>query len=114
MSIDLSIPAIVPNQVGGHDRAAADNRTFSKKDPANGRECCRVARSAAADVQSAVACAKKAQPAWAATTVVKRGEILRRIAILADRYAAGRKGEALAAWPDARVKTRVAKLAGFV
>src|SRR5687768_12054597 len=51
-------------------------------DPATGRECCRVARSSAADVQSAVECAKKAQPAWAATTVVKRGEILRRIAML--------------------------------
>ena len=86
MSIDLSIPAIVPNQVGGHDRAAADNRTFSKKDPASGRECCRVARSSAADVQSAVACAKKAQPAWASTTVVKRGEILRRIAIVMQEH----------------------------
>ena len=86
VSIDLSVPAIVPNQVGGHDRAAADNRTFSKMDPATGRECCRVARSSAADVQSAVECAKKAQPAWASTTVVKRGEILRRIAMLMQEH----------------------------
>jgi aldehyde dehydrogenase (NAD+) len=86
VSIDLSIPAVVPNQVGGHDRPAADNRTFSKMDPANGRECCRVARSGAADVQSAVECAKKAQPAWASTTAVKRGEILRRIAILMQEH----------------------------
>ena len=76
MSIDLSIPAIVPNQMGGHDRGAADDRTFSKMDPATGRECCRVARSSEADVNSAVECARKAQPAWASTTVVKRGEIL--------------------------------------
>jgi aldehyde dehydrogenase (NAD+) len=55
-------------------------------DPANGRECCRVARSSAADVNSAVECAKKAQPAWAATTVVKRGEILRRIAVLMQEH----------------------------
>ena len=86
MSIDLSIPAIVPNQLGGHDRGAADNRTFSKMDPATGRECCRVARSSAADVNSAVECARKAQPSWAATTVVKRGEILRRIAILMQEH----------------------------
>jgi aldehyde dehydrogenase (NAD+) len=86
VSIDLSIPAVVPNQVGGHDRPAADNRTFSKMDPATGRECCHVARSGAADVQSAVECAKKAQPAWASTTVVKRGEILRRIAILMQEH----------------------------
>ena len=72
--------------MGGHDRGAADNRTFSKMDPANGRECCRVARSSAADVNSAVDCARKAQPAWAATTVVKRGEILRRIAILMQEH----------------------------
>jgi alpha-ketoglutaric semialdehyde dehydrogenase len=86
VTIDLSIPAIVPNQMGGHDRAATDNRTFSKMDPATGSECCRVARSSAADVTSAVECAKKAQPAWAATTVVKRGEILRRIAILIQEH----------------------------
>ena len=72
--------------MGGHDRGAADSRTFSKMDPATGRECCRVARSSAADVNSAVECAKKAQPAWAATTVVKRGEILRRIAILMQEH----------------------------
>jgi len=86
VSLDLSIPAIVPNQVGGRDCAAADNRTFAKIDPATGRECCRVARSSAADVHAAVACAKKAQPVWAATTVVKRGEILRRIAILMQEH----------------------------
>ncbi len=86
MNIDLSLPAIVPNQMGGHDRAAADGRTFSKVDPATGRECCRVARSSAADVSTAVECARKAQPAWAATTVVKRGEILRRIAILMQEH----------------------------
>ena len=86
MSIDLSVPAVVPNQVGGRDRSAADNQTFSKMDPATGRECCRVARSRAADVQSAVECARKAQPAWASTTVVRRGEILRRIAMLMQEH----------------------------
>ena len=43
---------------------------------------CEVARSSAADVELAVARAKAAQPAWAAMTVVKRGDILRQIALL--------------------------------
>jgi aldehyde dehydrogenase (NAD+) len=81
--VDLgSIPSVIPNQVGGQDLAAADGRSFAKIDPATGREICRVPRSSAADVGVAVDAAKKAQPAWAATTVVRRGEILRQIAML--------------------------------
>jgi len=86
VSIDLSAPTVIANQIGGHDSPAADGRTFSKKDPATGRECCQVARSTAADVARAVACAQKAQPAWAATTVVRRGDILRRVAILMQEH----------------------------
>ena len=53
--VDLSaIPAVVPNLIGGADALAADGRTFAKLDPATGREICRVARSAAADVELAV------------------------------------------------------------
>jgi aldehyde dehydrogenase (NAD+) len=78
----LSIPAIIPNLVGGLDQQGADGRTFSKVDPATGREICQVVRSSAADVSAAVATAARVQPSWAATTVVKRGEILRQIAIL--------------------------------
>ena len=81
--LDLSaIPAVVPNLVAGADAPAADGRTFAKIDPATGREICRVARAAAADVELAVAVARRAQPAWAAMTVVKRGDILRQIALL--------------------------------
>jgi aldehyde dehydrogenase (NAD+) len=81
--VDLgSIPSIVPNQVGGQDLAAGDGRSFAKIDPATGREICRVSRSSAAEVRLAIEAAKKAQPAWAATTVVRRGEILRQIAAL--------------------------------
>ena len=80
---DLSaIPAVVPNLIGGADALAMDGRTFAKLDPATGREVCRVARSSAADVALAVEAAKRAQPAWAALTVVKRGDILRQIALL--------------------------------
>ncbi len=80
---DLSaIPAVIPNLVAGADAPALDGRTFAKIDPATGREICRVARSTAADVGLAVDAAKRAQPAWAAMTVVKRGDILRHIALL--------------------------------
>src|SRR5688572_3241516 len=78
----IAVPSVVPNQLGGHEALAADGRTFAKVDPATGAEICQVARSGAADVKAAVDGAKAAQPAWAAMTVVKRGEILRQIAIL--------------------------------
>jgi acyl-CoA reductase-like NAD-dependent aldehyde dehydrogenase len=77
-----AVPSIVPNQLGGADAPAADGRTFAKIDPATGREICQVARSGAADVRTAVAAATQAQPAWAAMTVVKRGDILRQLALL--------------------------------
>jgi aldehyde dehydrogenase (NAD+) len=77
-----AVPAVVPNQVGGRDALPAAGRTFAKIDPATGRTLCQVARSDAADVRAAVEAAVAAQPAWAATTVVKRGDILRQIAIL--------------------------------
>ena len=76
------LPSTVLNQVGSELRAAANGRTFTKKDPATGRALCEVARSGAGDVELAVARAKAAQPAWAALTVVKRGDILRNIALL--------------------------------
>jgi aldehyde dehydrogenase (NAD+) len=81
--VDLAaIPSTVLNQVGVDLMPASDGRTFTKKDPATGRALCEVARSSAADVELAVAKAKAAQPAWAAMTVVKRGDILRNIALL--------------------------------
>jgi aldehyde dehydrogenase (NAD+) len=81
--IDLTVvPSVVPNQIAGQDARASDGRTFAKVDPATGVVLCQVARSGQADVQRAVELALAAQPAWAATTVVKRGEILRQIALL--------------------------------
>ena len=65
-----------------------EGRLFEKIDPATGGEICKVARSTAADVRAAVDRARQAQPAWAATTVVKRGDILRRIAILMQEHRA--------------------------
>ena len=81
-----SIPAGIPNLLGGVDAPALDGRTFRKVDPATGEPLCEVARSSSADVQRAVELARKAQPAWAATTVVKRGDILRQIAMLMKEH----------------------------
>jgi alpha-ketoglutaric semialdehyde dehydrogenase len=81
--VDISaIPAVIPNLVAGADIHASDGRTFGKIDPATGREICRVARSGRADVQAAVDAARRSQPGWAALTAVKRGDILRQIALL--------------------------------
>src|SRR5688500_15625397 len=81
-AVDLAVPAVIPNSIGGTDAPAADDRTFAKLDPATGREICRVARSGAADVSRAAEVARRAQPAWAALTAVRRGHILRQIALL--------------------------------
>lgn len=82
-AIDLTrFPARIPNQIGGIPADAADGRTFIKRDPATGAVLCEVARSSPADVANAVAIARGAAAGWAATTVVKRGEILRQIALL--------------------------------
>jgi len=83
-----TVPAVVFNQVDGRDVGAAGGLTFAKIDPATGRELCQVARSTRADVDAAVAIAKRAQPAWAALTPVKRGDTLRRIAILMQEHRA--------------------------
>jgi aldehyde dehydrogenase (NAD+) len=68
--------------MGHEDRPALDGRTFSKLNPATGVETCLVARSGQADVAQAVELARVAQPAWAETTVVKRGDVLRGMAML--------------------------------
>jgi acyl-CoA reductase-like NAD-dependent aldehyde dehydrogenase len=77
-----AFPAVVPNQIGHQDSLASTGGTFAKFDPATGRELCQVTRSTKADIDRAVAAARAAQPAWAAQTVVSRGDALRRIAML--------------------------------
>src|SRR4030095_13704008 len=76
------IPARIPNQIGHLDRMADGGQSFTKMNPATGRPLCEVARSTRTDVELAVRKAKAAQPAWAPTPVVRRGDILRQIALL--------------------------------
>jgi aldehyde dehydrogenase (NAD+) len=71
----------VPNHVDGKDVPAASGEWLDKHRPADGSLLCRVARSGAEDVATAVAAACRAQPDWAARTVVSRGELCREIAL---------------------------------
>ncbi|MDP2739579.1 MAG: aldehyde dehydrogenase family protein [Pseudorhodobacter sp.] len=53
--------------------------TFDVNSPHDGRVLHKVGRCNAADVASAVAAARAAQPAWAALSVIERAQIMRRI-----------------------------------
>ncbi len=75
-----AIPTQVLNCIGGVDRPSAAGEWFDKVNPATGARLCQVARSRSADVDAAIAAAQAAQPAWADTTPVRRGEILRDVA----------------------------------
>ncbi len=81
-TVDLNIPEHIPNFIDGQERSAAGGATFVKLDPATGRELCRVSRSGAQDVASAVSAARRAQPAWAEATPVHRGDLLRTLALM--------------------------------
>jgi aldehyde dehydrogenase (NAD+) len=75
------IPERVPNHIGGRDVEAASGEWLDKHRPADGSLLCGVARSGAEDVGRAVEAARAAQPAWAARTVVSRGDMCREIAL---------------------------------
>jgi aldehyde dehydrogenase (NAD+) len=73
-------PTTVLNWIDGEECEALTGDTFGKLSPVSGAEICRVARSRAEDVQKAVEVARKAQPAWADSTPVYRGDLLYYIA----------------------------------
>ena len=75
-----SFPATVLNWIDGKECEAISGETFGKASPVSGKEICRVARSRAEDIQKAVEAARRAQPAWANSTPVNRGDLLRDIA----------------------------------
>jgi len=75
-----TIPKTVLNWIDGKECQAISGETFGKLSPVSGNEICRVARSRAEDVQKAVEVARKAQPAWADSTPVSRGDLLHDIA----------------------------------
>ena len=71
----------VPNLVAGRDAVPRADRFVDKLRPADGAPLCRLARSDAADVEEAIAAAAGARPAWAETTAVERGRLVREVAL---------------------------------
>ncbi len=70
--------------IGGRwvDAAGKDRRTVAN--PKDGSTVAAVAEGTTEDVDRAVAAARKAQPAWQATTVVERAALLNRLAGLIE------------------------------
>lgn len=75
------LPSQVLNWINGQQVTAVAGEWFDKLDPTNGQVLCQVARSRAADIEQAVKSAKQAQPAWADTPPVQRGNILHEIVL---------------------------------
>ena len=78
-----SVTAAVPrlhNWIDG--REAGGGAVFVTRNPATGAVLAEVTRAGAAEVDTAVAAAARAQPRWAAMTGAERGRILRRAADL--------------------------------
>jgi aldehyde dehydrogenase (NAD+) len=75
------IPDDIPNLIAGAAVPPSSGEWLDKLRPADGTPLCRVARSGAEDVASAVAAARRAQPAWADRTAVERGDLLRELAL---------------------------------
>ncbi len=107
------LPAFIPNWIAGEESPAASGKEFEKPSPATGRPLCRVARSGADDIDRAVAAAHRAQPAWADTTPVGRGQLLHA---LAERLDAERERLAriVAAETGKSVKDATGEVAGAV
>ena len=75
----------VPNLVAGRDAVPRAGRFVEKLRPADGAPLCRFARSDAADVEEAIAAAAGARSAWAETTAVERGRLVREVALALHR-----------------------------
>ncbi len=74
----------VPHWIGGAGVPAASGDTVDKLDPATGRLQSRLARGRKDDAERAVHAAREAREGWTGTTVVRRGEILRKAAQLLE------------------------------
>ncbi|WP_115717264.1 acetaldehyde dehydrogenase ExaC [Gallaecimonas mangrovi] len=68
------------NFIGGQWQPPVEGQYLDNVTPVTGKVFCQVPRSSAADIDKAVAAAKKAAPAWAATAPAERSRLLLRIA----------------------------------
>ncbi|MCL7941008.1 betaine-aldehyde dehydrogenase [Halomonas sp. ATCH28] len=72
--------------IDGRHTAATSGETFAVVNPFDGSRLAEVQQAAEADVDAAVAAARKGQRAWAAMTGMERGRILNRaVALLRER-----------------------------
>jgi malonate-semialdehyde dehydrogenase (acetylating)/methylmalonate-semialdehyde dehydrogenase len=86
--IDMGASAGLPevgHWIGGHAVPGTSGRTAPVFNPAVGREAKRVALASAAEVDAAVAAAAAAFPAWRATSLSRRTEIMFRIRNLVEQ-----------------------------
>ncbi len=82
----MTIPAVILNTINGCEAPAESGDVLSKRNPHDGSEICTFARSRTGDVEAAIAASCAAQPGWADLTPVRRGDILRDVALaLRDR-----------------------------
>jgi alpha-ketoglutaric semialdehyde dehydrogenase len=86
MAVSNLIPSLIPNWINGKEESAGSKKTITKINPANGTVLCEITSSGSEEVQQAVDAAKKAQPAWAGTPPVRRGEILHDLAMGMKKY----------------------------
>ena len=78
---------IYQNFIAGEWRGSPSGKTFTSTNPANTNEIVgHFQQSTLADLEEAVAAARKAQPAWAAVPMPERGEILLRTALLLEQH----------------------------
>jgi len=80
-AMQTDFPHQIPNWIGGVEKPAVGGDWIDKLSPHSGERISRLARSATADVNAAVAAAKSAQSAWAEMPAVKRGNILLDVAL---------------------------------
>ena len=76
----MSFPSRYENFIGGEWIKPAGGQYFEALSPVNGQPFCEVARSTAADIETALDAAHAAAPAWGKTSVAERALLLNRIA----------------------------------
>src|SRR5262245_64482028 len=79
-------PATVPHWIGGGRVAGTSGRRGQVFNPATGQVAREVDFASAEEVNAAVAAAKAAFPAWRATSLSKRTEIMFRIRNLVEQH----------------------------
>ena len=88
------------NFIDGDWQAPQDGRYLSNVTPVTGAIFCEVPRSGAADIETAVAAANRAAPAWAATPAAERARLLLQVA---DRIEANLESLAVAeSWDNGK------------